>query len=817
LLSHQYNNNNHHYGRSGLPHSSHHSTGRRSHGGGGSSHNSHPSQRYTNEPMLCQFVWKTTVQTSQETDKEAPTGSNKTDADHDNDDHDDKNKMHETADTSDQAASLDPTDNQVVAGGGTGSSTDAAPKQPPPPTAEQQKQHAENTRYAVYRRKYCLNYVRSFFNKHLDDSWFRDRYSPLCQETAKELERQRALQEATTFTEAVHEAVLDKSSPGDATTTDNKADAVFLQQIRLGGGVKQPTVAPRKRKMSTDGAGAEAEDPKQMPLVVEPMGKNRYTAVPLAHTITCAKNALYIHDIPAHVTDQQLVLALMDHCTIPVTERQQGSTLKVFASTPSKSNTSGSGSSNNNNNSEDYKRASFLQRHAFVVCPDAVMRQDILRNLKKLAGNSASQHHVPRKEEDEIAANQRLPLDVECSDPYGRLEYDADGKGGAPADGLAVPPRKAVVLVSAPRPPAKLQIVKVLSAALSSKERIPHDKEAACLLARALDVAKQIPRESRLDELLEQLFPDHPSDAAVVEDMLDVSIAYLRRVHLFSFYNGCTWADSVADVLAGKHAVSSIHVRLQNADDILEETKDDAGDGGTQENPAAAAPKSKDLLVQRLDDSIAKALENCNIWVDGAEQIHPDVACIEEAETVAEHLWVENHSSLDDDGRARCRFHFCHKLFKDSSFLRKHLLKKHVEYLRAEQAKCHDEYMMKAWDAEAHRPVPDVMIECGSMFGLVPSPVQGQIPDAEDPEPGMWRKAEERRKRDSEMRPPREMRRPDFDDNRSGPSSSAPSGGGGGGFVDVDDMKEEKMQVSFDNVEIPAVAPKRKKKKRKLL
>ena len=35
------------------------------------------------------------------------------------------------------------------------------------------------------------------------------------------------------------------------------------------------------------------------------------------------------------------------------------------------------------------------------------------------------------------------------------------------------------------------------------------------------------------------------------EDMLDVSIAYLRRVHLFTFYNGCHSLDNVRSIIAG--------------------------------------------------------------------------------------------------------------------------------------------------------------------------------------------------------------------------------------------------------------------------
>jgi hypothetical protein len=782
--------------------------------------------------MLCQFVWKTQTQTQthiaaksetqeqEEKEREARKENGKNSDDDDGDD--DKKEKEDAADDAPPKESKNGDDEAAAAADDDDNAMEGNDSENPP------KEDDLQPAYDEYRRRYCLNYVRAFFNKHLDDSWFRNRYSPACRKRIAEQEQQRAVSEAQLIRHSIEESLK------EAKDDDTSAVPSFVQKARLGGGVKQSASAPRKRRLSGDLDDPHRSTTSTSTSTFTPTSHST-TAVPLPHVIASTSNALYVHEIPPHVTDDQLVTALMDHCTIPADQRGANSALKVYSSSPSTLLPSLSTS-----HSDNRKQRFFLQRSAFVVCPIPSMQQDILRNLKKMTtgdGDANSKQHVPRKaDEDENANNQRLPLDVECSDPYGRLDYDADGKGGAPADGLSVPPRKSVVLVSAPLPPEKLQIVKVLSAALSSKERIPRDKEAACLIARALDVAKHIPRGCRLDDVLEQLFAntESASESTTVEDMLDVSIAYLRRVHLFSLYNGCTMADSVADVLAGKHPVSTIHVRLQNADEILEAAKDDLP--ATTATPVKSedadkndVPATKDLLVQRLDDSIAKALENCNVWVNSSSDDDPDVAAIQEAELDAEETWLEKHSSLDDDSRARCRFHFCHKLFKDSSFLHKHLLKKHVEYVGAEKAKCHDEFMMKAWDAESHRPVPDVLVDCGSIFGLVPAVVQGQIPDAEDPEPGLWQKEEERRKRDSDMRQRNEEMRQQrnqqrqqqpqgefgSEGNRGG--GARPSNQSGGGFVDVDDMKEEKMEVSFDNVEIPAVAPKRKKKKRKLL
>jgi hypothetical protein len=102
-------------------------------------------------------------------------------------------------------------------------------------------------------------------------------------------------------------------------------------------------------------------------------------------------------------------------------------------------------------------------------------------------------------------------------------------------------------------------------------------------------------------------------------------------VHLFSFYNGCTSATHVGNVLSGHHAAGTIHLRLKGADDFLrkamEETDTIYGDldhgGGADQNIKSeptiqkdgeqtqkmVVEEAKDLLVMRLNDSIAKALD----------------------------------------------------------------------------------------------------------------------------------------------------------------------------------------------------------------
>jgi hypothetical protein len=118
-----------------------------------------------------------------------------------------------------------------------------------------------------------------------------------------------------------------------------------------------------------------------------------------------------------------------------------------------------------------------------------------------------------------------LELDVDCSDPFGRTDLDDDGKGGAPpallsADGTeeatttgatgttslaeggvpsgtvpTVPTRRCTVFVST-IPPVLSQPVSVMTASVSSVERIERDKDASVKMARSLDVARGIPEGS---------------------------------------------------------------------------------------------------------------------------------------------------------------------------------------------------------------------------------------------------------------------------------------------------------------------------------
>jgi SERRATE/Ars2, N-terminal domain len=630
--------------------------------------------------------------------------------------------------------------------------------------------------YEDYRKGYCLNYIRTFFNQHLDDSWFRSLYSPLEQYRVALQERNRARGEAEAFMGEL------QSSMGK--NVGDKSKCFFILAARLGGGTK----------FNINNNNNNSHD------YISPgkMSSSLSNPIPGTHVMNVARQVLQIQEVPPHVSDHQLVSALVSH----VKGLKRGD-LQVYSS-----DVPGNGN---------------LFRTAFIQCSDSISK-DIIQQLNHTTTTTTTTaegvtSHVPRKEDTYVP--NMLQLEVECSDAYGRLEVDADGKGGDGGDEEAVvTPRKATVWISTQTTSSIKPYVAVLSAAVSSKVHFAKDCEAALTLTKAYDVRNSIPAEVGFQSVLDRAFPNFSLEAADlqdVEDTLDLAVAYLRRVHLVSFYNGCAKANRVADVLNGSHAASTIHLRLDGADDIFREA--------AKEEPPTDAPLMVDLLVQRHTFSIENALKEAQEWLDESEKwqkivVSPEVDSaaqrIEREEAQVEPIWIKDHSVIDEDGRARCSFHFCRKLFKDSTFLKKHLLKKHSEFLKSERAKCHDQSMMQAWDAQECRPVPPIFVDCGRAFSLVCSPVVGAaVPLAEDPEPELWRRQQERRDEDERIRKEREERFEPPDPNAPllSERTSAPRRSH---FVDVDDMKEDKVEISFDHVEVP-ILPVKKKRKKKLL
>jgi len=848
--SHHHHHHHHHHSnyRSNSPHRSGGRSGRRgppSKSEGAASAPPHPSQRYVTDPMLCEFLWK-----EKQEQKEKDLQAKKEGGD-----------AGETDATKSQEEGLEDSNEKA---------NDASTENPVPGSEDNKEEDANDDKktYDEYRIGYAWTFLKHFFNQHLDDSWFRQYYSPALMVERAILERRRCHAEAQLMRQ-------------DLSVSNNLDKDALQAQFSL----TVPSTAPSS---STPGSfSAMTQQPPGPP------------QIPKAHLCSAMERTLHIHNVPPHVTDEHLRQTLLPVMTEYYQQEKQkaagetsGKKKKqnysqqeildhclegIFSSTPNNSNkkeaataplagTNYSGGPSMSSPLSSPPRglrggSAFLHRSVFCVCTSAAIKDALWQilihrtanpggnaddatnagkdeagksnpneNNKSANGAPETAVHVPRKHETAHLNSTYLDLEVDCTDPYGRTEYDANGQGGAPPDGLAIPPRKAVVPISRYEVTTSTQMGGItLSANLSSPGRFVSDQEAATTMARALDVRYHVPMEDRLDSILEQLSSviadatttttngDEADDSAKPSNlMLDIAVAYLRRVHLYSFYK-TTKAESLGDILSGGAVAALVQLRENVDEEFAEVDKDD-------------------LLGQRMDDSIRQALDvDCNAWIAAADWYVDEATDraaqeIQEMEERASQDWLANHS-MDDEGRARCSFHFCHKLFKDESFLSKHLLKKHHAYNQAERAKCHDSFMMGNWEKAPLRPgVPSILVDCGKQFGKVDSLLSGgPEPRAMDPEPALWERKQQQdklRMERSELRATRH--RPDFD--RKHKESAAPSitsplstprhqgGGGGRSFVDVDDMKEETVEVSFDQVQVPVPVPsKKKKKKRKLL
>lgn len=804
------------------------------------------SERYAEEPMLCQFLWRKELE-DEEAKKYPPPPSPQ----QRQEDRLDGGAVEENAEKHDlPMVPTEEGDDNIKSTNTDDTNNNANEHQPPPhqhPPLFESDQEATQA-YTIYNHKYCLNYIRTFFNSHLDDPWFRHHLSPLVKYRQATAERTRSNVEANEIKKEIlysleesNLGVIPKKDP-DCPEYLGSPKCSFVSGCRLGVGTKPSNLLlmrhyHRQYDDYNEGGKEEEQQQQQSMMALQGEDRNRIERHAKSHLHSFIKSdaCVKIMDVPSHCTNEQIMNALMEYCTVkPLSGVWSG---EVYVPTAGR---------DGGNGMDPYHRT------VFVVFSSREAKESMLDNLNR-SNEDSNRHSRDRHDKDRLP--RVLDLVVDCTDVYGRREMDADGKGGAPPPPPSVagepkakqvetklPTKQCAVFLSTATLSSS-QPVSVLSAAVSSRERISRDKEAATTIATILDRVREISQGNRLVDLLKLLFPGEGELASVDdEDILDVSVAYLRRVHLFSFYNGCCIAENVGNVLTHSHPVGTIHLRLRNADDILRKAAEERGigvgggamdegeeEGGEVETAPTTVPNvENDMLVMRLNSSIAKALDHVKMLEERGPAVLVDeetdaaAKAIEENEQNAKMNWIENHGLVDEDGRARCSFHFCRKLFKDRAFLHKHLQKKHADHLRAECAKCHDHPMMIAWDGDEKRPVPPIQIDCGSKFGLVPSAVIGSAePTAHDPEPELWKEEEarmmeeERRRQERQEAAEAAARAEELEHQRRQEEMNAGEKRKGN-FVDVDDMVEEKVELSFENVEV-APPPKKKKKKKSLL
>lgn len=798
----------------------------------------HPSQAYTDGPLLCQFVWHK-EQSQLKSEKQQVHASQQAVAKVTQN----QERIHEIAENEVNSESMLDSQSKGF-------------------DHSNQKDDADQD-YLTYNKTYCLKYIRHFFNHHLDDMWFRQRYSPLEYRRFVENERNRARIEAVEIMKEV-DASLDEcnrtsgNEENESKSISSNSIPSFVMHARLGGGVKPlsstayiDSSPSRKRKYSI------SIDHPQYDAISD-------SGIPKSHLFSFLQNdsALYIMDVPNFVSDTHLYNALKEHSESDsfqiISEPVVGGVCTSVEDSGIQFGELLKGGTTNHKKISGH----YLDRSVWAIFQSHQEKEKVLESLLKYQGHHSVHHDYYCNDERDHSQSKSfkypkiLELEIECSDPYGRTELDGDGRGGLLKENKEagmnepasiIPIRHVSVFVSSSSA-VQTQSLAVLSAAISSRSRYSNDRKAAMDIAKRLDIARDIPMYSRLSCVLSKLFGNdilkmlqsgdydsfelkdiapYSNMSQFEQDFLDVTIAYLRRVHLFSFYNGCIISESIGSTLSGTHPTSTVHLRLHDADLILQKAREDnseiygdlSADSIVKHVPSDAN-ESKDMLVMRLDASIAKAIDVFSSVDESGftnpfivnEIIDPLASEIESMEEKKKTSWLQDHSLIDEDQRARCSFHFCRKLFKDATFLTKHLLKKHGEHLRAEIAKCHDQYMMGWWEEDHQRPVPPVLVDCGPKFGLIERNLQDEKePFVVDPEPELWRKEQERnRKKEEDENKYHESKEEKYNDSRRNIQESF----GNDNFDDVDNMKDEKIELHFEHIQ---PSKKSKKKKKKLL
>lgn len=149
----------------------------------------------------------------------------------------------------------------------------------------------------------------------------------------------------------------------------------------------------------------------------------------------------------------------------------------------------------------------------------------------------------------------------------------------------------------------------VLPSFVSHQARIETDTAAALEIARLVDEERDIPADSRLEAILSV---DPEALKAKPTSTLDLTIAYLRRVHFIAFYGGKRCRDE-AHLLAVSSSVvhrtspflpesSQPLTSVTDAPEVSEEFPTVSGDAEEVEGPSKSSPRIDRRIESMLED-----------------------------------------------------------------------------------------------------------------------------------------------------------------------------------------------------------------------
>ncbi len=257
----------------------------------------------------------------------------------------------------------------------------------------------------------------------------------------------------------------------------------------------------------------------------------------------------------------------------------------------------------------------------------------------------------------------------------------------------------------------------------------PHHQQSL-ELALALDKEKGLEAEG-LQTLLDTPAVKAELGRRNLSFRLDVILAYLRRVHLLSYYGGDEFKDEGDLLFSAPQVCKRVEPYKPAPADKKKEAQvaetEPEGEAGSkadsqEQTPAADAAKWSDWTT-RMDEKVAKLLAALRSGEARPEAVGLEgaVKAQQEAEEKAKQKWLLESMSNEDEGRWRCAAEGCTKLFKSSDFLQKHLLLKHGQGLEEALRAIRQELVRQAFDADHDKPLPPVQVDKGSgVFKPVP-------------------------------------------------------------------------------------------------
>ena len=291
---------------------------------GGYGHGHHrrkrfPVEQYVDEPMLSEFLWREMQEKKGLLQETQVKGDDEKKEESEIDKVNDKNKIavlnESNVDTEKNNSSIE--DVQTI------------DEKPETESNEMEVEKDDNTAdvaetksYDQYRKQYCTEYIRNFFNAHLDDEWFKERYSPYHRKIFAAQMRNRAHAEANNIKEEIMKPA-EKNIPDGA--------AIFISEARLGIG-KKPTgdMSKKQRYGKKRSYSAVMEDAEMKSnnnnynennnSIEDPLENDLSfrNPVPSSHILSGhAHCALEITDVPPYVTDAQLSHAIGEHSSSP--------------------------------------------------------------------------------------------------------------------------------------------------------------------------------------------------------------------------------------------------------------------------------------------------------------------------------------------------------------------------------------------------------------------------------------------------------------------------------------------------------------------